>query len=78
MNVVGYITKYMTKDIEIDYGEKYLCSMNLRQPKTAYIDSDRVNEYSKLFLVENLYDIKFENSYYDIFNEEIKFTEYKV
>lgn len=79
INVVGYITKYMTKDVDDRlWGKrKYLNSHNLIQPKTVYIDSERQKEYEKIFILENLYDIKFKNIYYDLFGNEIEFTEYK-
>lgn len=80
INVVGYITKYMTKDIDNRlWGKrKYLCSHNLIMPKVVYLDSRKTNEYSKLFLIENLYTIKYKNSYLDYDGNDIECIEYKI
>jgi len=80
INVVGYITKYMTKDIDNRlWGKnKYLCSNNLKRPKEILIDSDIIKENSKLFLIQNIYDLKYQNNYFDIYNNEIQFMEYKL
>lgn len=80
INVVGYITKYMTKDIDNRlWGKrKYLYSMNLNRPKEAFIDSDRPNEYSKIYQVEMLYNQQYQKVYYDKLGDPILFTEFKL
>ncbi len=80
INVVGYLTKYMTKDIDNRlWGKrKYLYSMNLNRPKEALIDSDKSNEYSKIFEVEMLYNQQYQKVYYDKLGDPILFTEFKL
>lgn len=80
INVVTYITKYMTKDIDNRlWGKrKYLYSMNLNRPKEALIDNERPIEYSKLFTVEALYDLQYQKVYYDKLGEPIFFREFKL
>lgn len=63
MNVVGYMSKYMTKDIDnrLFGHRRYLCSQCLSKPSTIYLDSeikqskidDLINNSSKTF--NNLY-----------------------
>lgn len=80
INVVGYLTKYMTKDIDNRlFGKrKYLNSRNLNMPREFTIDS-RVNKgYDRLFMIEYLYDKQFSNSYLDYFGNIVDFTEYKL
>lgn len=80
INVVGYLTKYMTKDIDnrLWGHRKYFYSMNLKRPKEILIDSDIAKEYSRIFLIENLYDLKYQKIYFDKCENEIQFFEYKL
>lgn len=79
INVVGYITKYMTKDIDNRlWGKrKYFNSHNLKMPKEILINSDILIEKKYLNFIELLYNVKYQHSYYDVFGDEIEFTEYK-
>jgi len=79
MNVVGYLTKYMTKDIDNRlWGKRrYLYSMNLKQPKTIYIDINTDSDNSKLSFIELFYKEKFKNIYCDKLGQIIEFNEYK-
>lgn len=80
INVVGYITKYMTKDIDNRlWGKrKYFNSHNLKIPKEILINSDILIEKKYLNYIELLYNVKYKHSYYDVFGDEIEFTEYKL
>lgn len=79
-NVVGYISKYMTKDIDNRlYGHRrYLYSNNLNKPIIEYLDLEDNNEHIEYFnnLIKNS-EIKFSNSYYDKFDNQINFVEFK-
>ena len=78
-NVVGYISKYMTKDIDNRlWGKRrYLASHNLKRPSTLFLncDSDRGFEY--LLDINVNYDLKFENFYSNPLGEVTNFKEYK-
>lgn len=79
-NVVGYISKYMTKDIDNRlYGHRrYLYSNNLNKPIIEYLDLEDNKEHLEYFnnLIKNS-EIKFSNSYYDKFDNQIDFVEFK-
>jgi hypothetical protein len=79
VNVVGYLTKYMTKDIDNRlWGKRrYLYSMNLKQPNTIYIDINTDSDNSKLSFIELFYKEKFKNIYCDKVGQIIEFNEYK-
>ena len=78
-NVVGYISKYMTKDIDNRlWGKRrYLASHNLKRPSTLFLncDSDRGFEY--LLDINVNYDLKFENFYSNPLGEVNNLKEYK-
>lgn len=78
-NVVGYISKYMTKDIDNRlYGHRrYLYSSNLAKPIVEYlnlIDNERHINYFNDLIVDS--EIKFSNTYYDKFDNQINFIEF--
>lgn len=79
IDVVGYLTKYMTKDIDNRlWGKRrYLYSQNLNKPEEYYLNINDANDNSRLSFIELFYDIQFSNLYYDKLNEPIYFTEYK-
>lgn len=78
INVVGYISKYMTKDIDNRlYGKRrYLYSQNLKIPSECFIEKDSKHTLSLLTLIENS-DITFKKSYLDYYGFKIDFIEYK-
>lgn len=78
INVVGYISKYMTKDIDNRlWGKRrYMNSRNLRKPSITYLDTDNLEEFIKYLGILD-YDITYKNTYLTKFNEEIEFKEYK-
>lgn len=79
INVVGYLTKYMTKDIDNRlWGKRrYLYSLNLIHPSTVYIDIDDLNDNSRLSFIELFSDLKYSNMYADSLGQVIEFREYK-
>lgn len=79
MNVVGYLTKYMTKDIDnrLWGHRRYLCSMNLKRPSTLFLNPNEIEDLSIIFDIMSQCDIQFSNSYFDSFGNEIAFREYK-
>lgn len=78
INVVGYISKYMTKDIDNRlYGKRrYLYSQSLKVPKECFIEKDSKHLLNLLILIENS-DITYKKSYLDYYGNEIQFIEYK-
>lgn len=82
INVVAYMTKYMTKDIDnrLWGRRRYLSSQNLKKPKTSYIDLDTANTLDFMFYHKHLenFKINYENQYFNKYsNEVIKFREMK-
>lgn len=78
INIVGYMSKYMTKDIDnrlFGY-RKYSCSYNLKKPSEVYIDFD--NPKDVLYYLKSLNDmiVCYENKYYDKFGNEVIYIEY--
>lgn len=79
-NVVGYITKYMTKDIDNRlWGKRrYLYSKDLIKPTEICIDLSNISDMQFLFDIFDTCDKKFNNVYCDKLGEAIEFTEYKL
>lgn len=78
--VVGYMTKYMTKDIDnrLFGHHRYLNSKNLKMPRELYLNNEyNGTDFLNLFYVENTYKKVFENSYLDYEGDQINFIEYK-
>lgn len=80
INIVGYISKYMTKDIDnrlFGY-RKYSCSYNLKKPTEVYIDFDDPKDV--LYYLKSLNDMEvcYENKYYDKFGNEVIYIEYSL
>lgn len=80
INVVGYMTKYMTKDIDnrLFRHRRYYYSRNLIQPDVMYVDSSNVSEYSNILFANLFCDLKYENTYYDKFENKINYKEFKL
>lgn len=80
MNVVGYITKYMTKDIDNRlWGKRrYLYSLNLKQPSVIYLDEDIEKENSYLLMIELLLKETYKNMYLDKLEQVIEYREFKM
>lgn len=79
INVIGYLTKYFTKDIDnrLFGHRKYFNSRNLKIPKEVLINEKEQIDRDKLFFIENLYNPVFTSTYYDKLGNEIEFVEYK-
>lgn len=80
INIVGYMSKYMTKDIDnrlFGY-RKYSCSYNLKKPTEVYIDFDDPKDV--LYYLKSLNDMEvcYENKYYDKFGNEVIYIEYSL
>lgn len=77
--VVGYISKYMTKDIDnrLFNRHRYLYSRNLRLPKASFIntDSDRDIDFYNKKIQDKL--LIYENHYLNPYdNQSVIFLEY--
>lgn len=82
IEVVGYMTKYMTKDIDNRlWGKRrYLYSQNLKQPSTLYLTLDGEVDITDFFKYNEMLEntkLSFENTYCDLNGEIIEFKEYK-
>lgn len=78
--VIGYISKYMTKDIDdrLFSKHRYFYSQNLIKPKNNFIDLD--NEKEVKFYNEKIQDkeLIYQNNYINSFdNENVLFLEFK-
>lgn len=76
--VVGYISKYMTKDIDnrLFNHRRYFYSRNLTKPTESYIDLDntRDNEYLQKIIQEK--ELIYQNDYINPYdNSEVSFLE---
>ena len=76
MNVVGYMSKYMTKDIDnrLFGHRRYLCSQCLSKPSTIYLDSEI--KQSKINELINNSSKTFNNIYSDVNGLVIEYCEY--
>lgn len=81
INVVGYITKYMTKDIDnrLWGHRRYLYSQNLKKPSVSYLDLETTNIIDFLTYHDKIknYDEKVKSVYADKFGQVIEFQEFK-
>lgn len=75
-NLARYMSKYMLKDMDKDLFNKhrYLKSGDLIKPKTYYLDSNNMKDFEEISKLINLEE-RFSSTYYDKFNNEIKFLE---
>lgn len=81
VNVVGYLTKYMTKDIDdrLWGHRRYLYSQNLKKPSVAYLDLETANVTDFLIFHDKIKDYtkNYSNVYADKFGQVIEFQEFK-
>jgi nicotinic acid mononucleotide adenylyltransferase len=78
VNIVGYLSKYMTKDIDnrLFNKKRYFYSTNLKIPKTEYINTEDDKAMQYLFNLLKDKKIKYSNTYYTkIDNCPVKFYE---
>lgn len=80
MNVVGYISKYMTKDIDNRlFGKRrYFNSKNLLIPTEYYINCENDLEFEYILDIVNNYEEVYSNGYLDLNKEVVYFREYKI
>lgn len=80
INVVGYLSKYMTKDVDNRlWGKRrYFYTRNLKKPITYDIDLSNLEDF-KMFveLLESNFNEEYSNSYTDFLNHNVTFKEYK-
>jgi len=81
VNVVGYLTKYMTKDIDdrLWGHRRYLYSQNLKKPSVSYLDLETANVTDFLMFHDKLKDYteNYKGMYADKFGQVIEFQEFK-
>ena len=78
--IIGYISKYMTKDIDNRlFGKhRYFSSQNLIKPKENFIDLDSSKEFE--FYIKKIQDkeLLYQNEYINTYdNEKVIFLEFK-
>lgn len=80
LNVVGYMSKYMTKDIDnrLFGHRRYFYSMNLNRPSVVYLDIENEKEGSYMNFVELFSDIEYESVYIDKIGNLIDYSLYKL
>lgn len=79
INVVGYMSKYMTKscDNRLFGHRRYFCSRGLDYPGERYLDLSNDDDFMFLADLLSHSEVKFENSYLDVFGDKIDFVELK-
>ena len=79
INVVAYLTKYMTKDVDNRlFGfRKYFHSRNLDRPEEFYLNMSDDSDFYLLADILSHTDLTYENSYLDVFGDVIDFVELK-
>ncbi len=79
INVVGYISKYLTKDIDnrLFGRRRYFHSQNLIIPKEYFIDCKNDEEFYYYLDFINKSEIVYKQDYLDYFENVINFVEYK-
>lgn len=83
INLVGYITKYMTKDIDnrLFSQHRYFYSQNLEQPEVHLLDMSKFQDKSLFELLQINYEFKemtYSKKYHDKFGDDVVFIEYKI
>lgn len=78
INVVGYLSKYMTKDIDnrLFGHRRYFNSYNLKIPSEYIFEKDSPELIYFLTKISNS-DITYRKKYLDIYGNEINYVEYK-
>lgn len=79
INVIGYLSKYMTKDIDnrLFGHRRYFYSNNLIKPNEIYIDLSNDSEFNLIADIMSNCNIAYEKTYLDMFGEVVDFVEYK-
>lgn len=77
--IIGYISKYMTKDIDnrLFSKNRYLYSQNLKRPTTRYIDLDNPKDLALYLNLLKSKKLNYESTYIDKYNgNSIYYQEY--
>lgn len=79
INVVGFLSKYMTKDIDnrLFGHRRYFYSTNLLKPNEIYIDLSKDNEFNIVADIMANCNITYEKTYLDMFGDIVDFVEFK-
>lgn len=79
INVIGYLSKYMTKDIDnrLFGHRRYFYSSNLIKPNEIYIDLFNDSDFNIIADIVANCNVSYEKSYLDIFGSVVDFVEYK-
>lgn len=80
INIVGYLTKYLTKDIDnrLFSFRRYTYSLNLKKPNVTYLNLDLLKDFSRLYNKISIAEVIYNSSYQTLYDENINFTELKV
>lgn len=80
INIVGYLTKYLTKDIDnrLFSFRRYTYSLNLKKPNVTYLNLDLLKDFSRLYNKISIAEVIYNSSYKTLYDENINFTELKV
>lgn len=80
INVVGYISKYMTKDIDNRlWGKRrYLYSLNLKRPYSLDLDLSNLEDF-KIYtdLITDEYKLEYESFYTDFTDTDVLYQEFR-
>lgn len=80
INVIGYISKYMTKDIDNRlWGKRrYFYTRNLKRPQTFTIDITKLQDFALYVdLLTKDYEEQYSSSYTDFLGHDTIYTEYR-
>ena len=81
INIVGYLLKYMTKDIDnrLFGRRRFFYSLNLNTPSESYLNLiDNTQDILHYLEIINNYSVTYENIYFDKLGQEISFKEFKL
>lgn len=78
--IIGYISKYMTEDIDNRlFGKKrYFYSQNIKKPNVEYLNLSNTDDMIYFGQLLKDVNIDFKSKYYDKFNNEIEYVEYRI
>ena len=77
--ITGYISKYMTKDIDNKFFGKrrYFYSMNIRRPVVEYLDLSNEEHKEYFYNMLNSYRPDYVSKYNDRYENVIEYIEFK-
>lgn len=79
INVVGYMSKYMTKDIDnrLFSKRRYLYSSNLEKPVEYNLDLSNLEDFNTFCLLfKDEYNLTYFRDYEDFYGETVKYKEF--